>query len=284
MSTEPIIPMPSFTPMFIFPNEYAFFGLPNNKVQPDIDNIVQTASGQIDTYCGRVDSDGNGSLVYTTYTMRLMCQSPGRNLALLPEKPLVSLMQSDIDNLVVAASGSLWQMSTLGLTVSGNYFYTGVLPSINTLADGRLSAVIGASGRYTYQRRDTYPLQNDPNGIINPLNTITLFGGPPPWIPIDMVNLDYDPRTGELWYAAGQWMERYTEIVIQYTCGFNPLAIPPLVKRATAAAVKNLLGMGGGATGIKSFSGGGVSVQFGADALDDNIKRTLEPFVAVRTY
>lgn len=284
MSSAPIIPMPSFTPMFIFPNEYSFFGLPNNKQQPDIDNIVQTVSGQVDTYCGRVDSDGNGSLVYTTYKQRLMCQSPGRNLALLPIKPLIALMQADIDNLSVAASGSLWQVETLGLTVSGNYFYTGALPSINILADGTLSAVIGASGRYTYQRRDTYPLQNDPNGIINPLNTITLFGGPPPWIPIDMVNLDYDPLTGELWYAAGQWMERYTEIVIQYTCGFNPLAMPALVKRATAAGVKNLLGMGGGATGLKSFSGGGVSVSFNADALDNNIKRTLEPFVAVRTY
>lgn len=272
-----------FAPMFIFPSEYAFYGLPNSSQQPDIDNIVQTASGQIDVFCARVDGDGNGSLVYTTYMQRLMAQSPGRNLALLPIKPLVSLQDTDVSQLQDYATDPVYQAS-LGLSVTGNYFYTGALPSMNTLSDGRLSAILGASGRYTYQRRDTYPLQNDPMGIINPLNAITLFGGPPPWVPIDMVNLDYDEKTGEMWYAAGQWMERYTEIVVQYTTGFNPIQLPALIKRATAAAVKNLLGMGGGATGIKSFKGAGASVEFQADALDLNIQRMLEPFVAMRTY
>ena len=278
--------MPPFVPMFIWPIEYARFGLPMAAQQPDIDNLVQTASGQIDTYCGRVDSDGSGSLVYTTYTERIMSQSPGRNLMLLPMKPLVSLQSSDISTLQnYALSGSL--QASLGFdnvtSFSGNYFYTGCLPSINTLADGRSSAVIGASGRYTYNRRNAYPLDNDPSGIINPLNAITAFGGPPPWNVIDMVNLDYDYTTGEMWYAAGQWMERYTEIVIQYTAGFNPLALPALIKRATVAAVKNLLPTGG-ATGIKTLSGGGVNISFGADMLDDNIKRMLEAYVATRTY
>lgn len=277
-----------FTPMFLFPFEYAKFGLPAIDKEPDIDTLVQTVSGTIDVYCGRQDSDGNGSLVFTTYNQRLMAQAPGRNLALLPIKPLVALTSANINAMQQYAMNSNWQVNTLGLTAgtSGNFFYTGALPSVNTLVDGRTSAIIGASGRYTYQRRDTYPLQNDPLGIINPLNTMTLFGGPPPWIPIDMVNLDYDEKTGEIWYAAGQWMERYTEVVFVYTAGFDPLNLPPLLKRATAAATKNMLAKGCGTTGMKSFSmsGSGVNAQFDPDILDDNIKRMLQPYVAVRMY
>lgn len=273
-----------YQPMFIFPSEYNKYGLPSSTDQPDIDNLVQTVSGMVDKHCQRVDSDGNGSLVYSTYTERLLNQSPGRNIMLLPMKPLQALQQADIDLLKGWASSGAWQQQVLGLTVTGNFFYTGCLPSINILNDGRLSAVIGASGWYAYQRRDIYPLSHDPYGIINPLNTQTFFGGPPPWIPIDMVNLSYDERTGEMWYAAGQWMERYTEIVVQYTSGFNPLALPSTLKQAVASAVKNILGMGGGATGMRAFRAGKASVEFTPDLLDENIKRQLESFVAVRAY
>ena len=79
-------------------------------------------------------------------------------------------------------------------------------------------------------------------------------------------------------------MSRYTEIVVQYTTGFNPLKMPMLIKQATASAVKNLLGMGGGSTGMKSFSGGGASVAFQDNFLDPNIQRMLQSYVAVRTY
>jgi hypothetical protein len=276
----------AFSPMFIFPFEYAKFGLPDMTKEPDIEGLVSTISSSIDVYCGRQDSDGNGSLVYSTYSQRIMSQAPGRNLALLPIKPMVALTDPAISTLQSLAMSGNWQTSVLGLSASGNYFYTGALASTNTLADGRTSSIIGASGRYTYQRRDTYPLQNDPMGIINPLNAITLFGGPPPWIAIDMVNLDYDEKTGEVWYAAGQWMERYTETVFVYSAGYDPTNIPITVKRACAAGVKNLLAKGCGTTGMKSFSmsGAGITAQFDPDMLDPNIKMMLQPYVAVRLY
>lgn len=273
-----------YQPMFLWPSEYSKYGLPNSSQQPDIDNFVQSVSGMVDKYCGRVDSDGNGSLVYSTYTERLLNQAPGRNIMLLPMKPLQALVSDDISLLQTWATSGAWQQAVLGLSVTGNFFYTGCLPSINILADGRTSAIIGASGWYSYQRRDVYPLDHDPYGIINPLNQQTFFGGPPPWIAIDMVNMSYDERTGELWYAAGQWLERYTEILVQYTSGFNPLAIPATIKQACASAVKNMLGMGGGATGLTSFRQGKASVEFGTDLLDDNIKRQLESFTAARAY
>lgn len=275
-----------FSPMFIFPFEYAKFGLPDMVKEPDIEGLVSTVSSAIDVYCGRQDSDGNGSLVYSTYSQRLMSQAPGRNLALIPIKPMVALTDPAISCLQALATSGDWQTSVLGLSASGNYFYTGALASINTLADGRTSAIIGASGRYTYQRRDTYPLNNDPMGIINPLNTMTLFGGPPPWIQIDMINLDYDEKTGEVWYAAGQWMERYTEVVFVYTAGYDPTNIPITIKRACATAVKNALAKGCGTLGMTSFSmaGAGITAQFSADILDPTTKMMLQPYVSVRLY
>lgn len=265
-----------FQPRYIFPNELQQYGLPSSdgdcNSNQAILNLVDTASIMIDEYCGRTDGDGNGSLVYTTYQERLLAQSPGRNLYLLPHRPAVALTAAQVATL-----------SGQDISASG-FYYTGAQPSTNTLADGRLSAIIGASGRYIPGRRDQYGFGDEPNSYLNPLNTITLFGGPPPWNPIDMVNLDYDTITGQLWLSAGMYLARYSEVICVYNSGYDPNNMPRQIKRACAAIVKNLMAKGSGTTGMTSFTSSkiGMSAEFTEDVIDKNIERMLAAFITVR--
>lgn len=272
-----------FQPWYILPSENVKYGLPISPTgaasgayipQPDIDNLVQLASTMIDEYCGRTDGDGNGSLVYTTYQERLLMQAPGRNLLYLPVKPVVALTQAQITNLQNID------------TASGGYFYTGVMPSTVNLANGTLSGILAASGRYAYTRRDMAQQYPDQNALMNPQDLISLFGGPAPWIAIDITNLDYDAKTGELWVPAGLQLQRYSEVIVTYNSGYDPTNMPRQIKFACAAMTKNLMLKGAGTTGIVSQSLGraAFNVTMGVDIIDDNIKRILENFRAVRAY
>lgn len=261
-----------FQPRYLFENELAAYGLGGSPDIPGMLNLVDTASTMIDEYCGRTDGDGNGSLVYTTYQERILAESPGRNIYFVPHRPLVALTAAQVNTLSgedIAASG---------------YYYTGVQPCTNILANGTLSAIISASGRYVPGRRDNFGFGDEPNSYLNPLNTITLFGGPPPWNAIDMVNLDYDSITGQLWLSSGLYIARYSEIILVYNSGYNPGNMPKQVKRACAAMVKNLLAKGSGTTGMKSFNSSkiGVSAEFYDDVIDPNIQRLLDAFMTVR--
>lgn len=274
----------AFTPWFIFPQEYATFGLPPSPLslaagaiapQPDIDNLVQMASSMIDEYCGRTDGDGNGSLVYTTYQERLLMQSPGRNTVLVPIKPIVAISAETIAQLQVLDNAS------------GGHYYTGCLPStIIGCFTQQLSGMLACSGRYAYVRRDQSMQYPDLNAVINPQNLVSLFGGPAPWIPVDVANIDYDPKTGSAWIPAGLQLQRYSEIVLTYNTGFDPRAMPRLIKQATAALTKNLMSAGSGTTGIQGMSLGraAFNVKLTPDLIDTNIQRMLKSFVVVRAY
>jgi len=262
-----------FQPQYIFANELPIYGLPAITACGDLDimGLVSAASIMIDEHCGRTDGDGDGSLVYTTYQERLLA-SPGRNLYVIPRRPLVALSQDTITAL-----------QTLDISASGHY-YTGCLPSINTLADGTFSAIIGASGRYTYNRRDAFGMHDVYSSFMSPINEISLFGGPPTWNPIDMVNLDYDSKTGELWLSAGLQLSRYNEAIVIYNSGYDPRNMPTQIKTACAAITKNLMAKGSGTTGMTSFSSSkvGVTAQFTEDVIDKNIQRLLAAFVTIR--
>lgn len=263
-----------FQPRYIFPQEYTAYGLPDSSDQPDIDNLVMLASTMIDEHCGRTDGDGNGSLVYTTYQERLLFQAPGRNLTLLPMKPIVALTATTVSGLQVLDAAS------------GGYYYTGVQPNSVIMANGNLSGIIAASGRYGYTRRDQSQTYPDLNALINPLTLVSLFGGPPPWIPIDMSNTDYDPKTGEIWVPAGLQLQRYSEVIITYNSGYDPRNMPKQIKLACAALTKNLMAKGSGTTGIRSQSLGraGFSVTMTDDVIDPSIDRLLASFKMVRAY
>lgn len=281
-----------FTPQYILPitdsngiyTEYASFGLPQPSDQPDIQNLIKTASITIDEFCGRTDSDGNGSLAYTTYQERFTSQSIRRNKFLIPKRPLVSLSTQTLNELA-ALDG--WPSYDQCAMPSGSY-YTGALPSINKLADGRMSAIIGASGRYTYGRRSEYGGADTMSSFFVPLSLVTLAGGPSPWTSLDMQNLDYDAQTGDTWFAAGSTIlgYNYNEIVVIYNSGYDPRFMPQQVKQACAAITKNLMAKGSGTTGMNTFSASksGVTATFNPDIVDGNVRRMLQTFVSVRAY
>lgn len=266
-----------FSPCFIFPTELSFYGLPTPDVQNDIMSLVQMASSLIDTYCGRIDGDGNGSLIWTTYVQRVLLQTRNRNLVEIPMKPIVAVTQQQINVLQAAASGS----------PGGNYWYTGVQPSTYTAPNGYLSGILGASGRYGYTRQDMSIAYPDLFAFINPLNLVTMFGGPAPWVAIDVTNTDYDYKTGEMWVPAGLQLQKYSEVYFMYNSGYDPNNLPRGLKFATAMLVKNAMLQGDGTTMLMSMNmgRGGPNAQFYPKGLlDPTLQVMLTPFCNVRSY
>ena len=272
------MPIGPFNPTYIFPAELQAFGLPTPAAQPDIMNLVQLSSSVIDEACGRIDGDGNGSLVFTTYTQRILMQTRNRNLALLPIKPIVALTPDVVAALTAQASGA----------VSGNYYLTGALqPNTFTGPWGTLSGIVGASGRYGYTRQDMSVAYPDLFAFINPLNLVTMFGGPAPFVPIDITQTDYDNKTGEVWIPAGMQLQRYSEVLITYNSGYDPNSMPIGVKMACAALVKNAMARGDGTTGLTSMSLSRSGANFGfapGSLIDPTVQGLLTPYVSVRAY
>ena len=262
-----------FTPLFVFESELQQYGLPSAAAQTDIMNIVALASIAIDEFCGRIDGDGNGSLVYSTYEERILMQTRNRNLIQLAQKPLVGLTSAEVA--LLQASGSA--------QTGSNPYYTGALAGTVNNPFGNISAIISCSGRYSYPRQDQSYAYPDLSQMINPLSLITLFGGPAPWVSIDNSACDYDPRTGEVWVPAGIQLQRYSEVDFTYTSGFNPLALPGTIKQACTALVKNALARGGGTTGLLNISvPRSASFSFGKELIDPTVARMLTPFCTVR--
>lgn len=239
--------------------------------------LVQFASSLVDIECGRVDGDGSGSLAYTTYTQRLLLQTRNRNLVMLSMKPLAPLSAAVIATL--QASGA----AATGTNI--NCFDTGALANTSNGPDGNLTPLIGASGRYGYTRQDMSIAYPDFWSFINPLNLLTLFGGPAPWVPIDITQTDYDKKTGELWIPAGLQLQRYSEILVQYNSGYSPIAMPGAIKLVTAAIVKRALASDG-TTGLMQLmvSQAGVNASFSKQWVDPTLDAMLQPYRCVRAY
>lgn len=259
----------AFRPRFIQQTELTSYGLPDVNSVPNIMALIESASVLVDEVCGRIDGNGNGSLVYSTCSERLLMQSPNRNIVRTMFKPLVALTPAVVSNL--QASGAI--------AGQVNCYDTGILPNTVVRPDGTLSSIIAASGRYGYPRRGQQAIYPDLNYGMNLLMVAAYFGGPPGWSPIDAGAIDWDSATGECWLPAGIYMSQYTEIVITYNTGWNPLSMPNGIKQATVAVVKNALSRGGGTTGLRSMSGKGmVNVTFSDDLIDPTVERWLDKF------
>jgi hypothetical protein len=265
-----------FRSCYIFENELSRFGLPCPDIMCDIMTLVEMASALIDVECGRIDGDGNGSLVYTTYSQRVLMSTRNRNLIQVNAKPLVGIPQAEVDFLIAAASGA---------PASGNYFYTGVQASTfpQAFSDARLSSFIGASGRYGYTRQDMAMGFPDIHAMINPLNLVTLFGGPAPWTAIDISNMEYDPKTGEVWIPAGLQLQKYSEVFLIYNSGYNPFRIPQMIKHVCASLVKNAMVRANATTALMSMNVPGAgSASWVSDLFDPTLSNALIPFRTVR--
>lgn len=265
-----------FAPCYIFETELASYGLPTPDFQADIMNLVGMASTLIDEYCGRIDGDGNGSLVYTTYMQRLLLQTKNRNLVYLPVKPI-----SPVSAQVVA------DLTALGTSGQWNAYFTGVQANTTIQANtGQLTGLIAASGRYGYTRQDQSIAYPDLWSFINPLNLVTMFGGPAPWVAMDISNADVNTQSGEIWIPAGLQLQRYSEVWVTYNSGYDPRVMPRAVKYACACIVKNALLKGDGTTALltMSLSRSGANATMLPTLIDPMVDQMLIPFKCVRAY
>ncbi len=275
-----------FTPRFIQPSELSQFGLPDQSTQSNILSLVDGASSLIDQYCGRTDGSGQGSLVYSTYSERILMQSASRNRVRVSFKPLVAIDVTTVNNLQASANAPLTSPTGDPL-LNTNWYWTGCLPSTIVAPSVGLSPILGCSGRYGYARRNAAQVYPDLSYGLNPLMVAAFFGGPPNWTPIDVTMIDVDMQTqsGEVWVPAGLYMSQYTEIIAIYNSGWNPLAMPPAIKQACAALVRNYLSRAGGVTGLRSMTAAGtVNVGFSEELIDPTIMRMLQPFCNVIAY
>ena len=264
---------PTFVPEYIFEYELAGYGLPAVAQLPTIMNLVDAASSLIDSYCGRIDGLGTGSLVYSTYVERQLLP-PGRNLCRLSKPPLVAVDQEFMDTLA--------SYNATGYNgVSGNHYWTGALGNGVVLASGDLSSIISASGRYGYGRRDSQMSAPDMNYGSNILQVAAFFGGPPQWTAINPSMVEYNDEVGEIWLPAGLYLSSYTEVLVKYNAGFNPIALPNNIKMACAALVKNFIIRAGGATSLTGYDAGRIHAQFTPDLIDTNIQQWLKFYAHV---
>ncbi len=276
--SSPILP---FSPCYLSLAELQAYGLPTPDVVPDVMNQVKFASVMIDEACGRIDDDGNGSLVYTTYTQRILLQTRNRNLVQLAYKPIVGISQATVDSITAAATAVTGDMSQPYL--SGQLLASTIQSAV---VPGLLSGIIACSGRYGYTRQDQSIAYPDLFAFINPLNLVTMFGGPAPWVAVDVSNADYDYKSGELWVPAGLQLQKYSEIWITYNAGYNPFQIPFVIKQVCAALVKNLMAKGGGTTGVVGIqlSRAGANVTMNPLVIDQTLDAMLQPFRKVEAY
>lgn len=261
--------MQPFQPRYIQPTELEKYGLPTQSRQNDIMSLVDGASTLIDESCGRLDVDATGSLIFTTYTERLIMPE-GRNIVRTSYRPLSAVPATVANELTASGAGE-----------ENNYF-TGFTANTITRPDGVLSPVVSAQGRYGYRRRGEAPIYPDSNYGINPLMLASFFGGPPTFTAIDVSMIDFDPRSGELWIPAGLYISQYSEVEVKYNSGFDPRTPPNAIKFATAAVIKNALLRGGGTTGMTGYSGAGkMSVNFTDDLIDPTVEKWLRNYMTV---
>ena len=265
----------SLQPQYVLDSELSKYGLPSVDTEPNIISYIQKASSLIDQHCGRIDTTGWGSLVWTTYTERLFLPE-GRNITRLTYKPPVA-----IDPVTYANYGASGVISFAQYGVSGT---TNLLaPNTQLAADGvRLSPIVALAGRYGYGRRAQQQVYPDLNYGANILQIASYFGGPPQFTPIDVSMTDYEPLTGEIWIPAGLYLSAYTEIWAVYNAGFPPDAMPYFVKNACATLVFNYLATP--ATRLRSFGVGSVHHEFTPDLIDSNIANMLNPVVNTVAY
>ena len=266
----------SLQPQYILESELSTYGMPTTREEPKIISYIQKASTLIDGYCGRIDADGWGSLVWTTYGERLYLPE-GRNITRITFKPPVAVDQATFNS--YGASGAL-SFGVYGVSGTTNLLW----PNTQLASDKlRLSPFVAIAGRYGYGRRAQQQVYPDLNYGANILQIASYFGGPPQFTPVDVSQTDYEPLTGEIWIPAGLYLSAYTEIYVLYNAGFPPNKMPYAVKNACAMLVHNFLSTP--ATNLKGFGvGSSVHHEFTDRLVSPDIASMLSPFVNTIAY
>lgn len=137
--------------------------------------------------------------------------------------------QVTLANVVYAHASNATYSS--GLTV----FETKQLPSnrpLMILARNPVQKIHMAQGRYGYSRRGAS--QNYMLNEFNLLAVMSQFGGPPIWEQINVTITDINPQTGQIWIPAGIMLAYYSEVRVDYVCGYQYADLPDIIKLATA--------------------------------------------------
>ncbi len=108
---------------------------------------------------------------------------------------------------------------------------------------------------------------------------IAPFGGPPQWIDLDPLKVDYNAATGDLWLPSSLFGVPYTEVELVYTAGYA--APPESVKLACSQIIRNVESHPAG--NVRSAQMDRLQLDYYAGSLlDEDVRRLLGPFVAVR--
>jgi hypothetical protein len=123
------------------------------------------------------------------------------------------------------------------------------------------------------------------HGIPRGPNALTLaemtaaFGGPPEWVDLDPAKVEYHAATGELWLPAGIYGVPFTEAELTYTAGYTEP--PEAVKLACAQIIRNFESHP--AANVRAAQLDNLQLAyFAGSLLDEDTRRLLAPFVAVR--
>jgi hypothetical protein len=105
------------------------------------------------------------------------------------------------------------------------------------------------------------------------------FGGPPAWVELDPAQVDYSAVTGELWLPAGIFGVPYSEAELIYWAGYQEP--PESVKLACAQIIRNAEAHP--AANVQAAQLSELELQyFSGSLLDEDVRRLLAPYVAVR--
>ena len=153
--------------------------------------------------------------------------------------------------------------------------------SLARVSQWPIAMVRSGLGRYSYGRRSQQMTGNFSD--FNLLAILQQFGGPPAWVPMDVLQLGVNPTSGELWIPAGVLLSYYSETRLWYLAGWSQADLPIPIKQATAS-IALALATSTISTQLRKYVVGPLqSERFSASNIDDDTKRLLNPFKA-RTY
>lgn len=105
------------------------------------------------------------------------------------------------------------------------------------------------------------------------------FGGPPAWVDLDPAQTDYNTATGEIWLPTGLFGALYSEVEMTYTAGYAE--VPEGAKLACAQIIRNMESHP--AANVRTAQLDRLQLEyFAASLLDEDTRRLLAPYVAVR--
>lgn len=148
--------------------------------------------------------------------------------------------------------------------------------SVARLSRTHAARITACVGRYAYGRRS-----DQISGAYteyNLLATVSAFGGPPAWVPVDPTTCSLSPTTGEVWVPAGILLSYYSDVRLRYVAGWTYATLPVAVKQACANLIKAAGDMPV-SVNARSFRKADIAIeQFDSSQVDDDTAALLAPY------